>query len=253
MPIKKTVPAKKQKQPTKPISKPKRLPMWLLPTVAIGIILVAVLGVYIALTGGGVSEQAKMEAYLKDKYGEEFLVEDVTYKNSGLGVQGIWEGLARPRDDTSLKFRVGASERNFSDQYIAALWSKEATPEFEKYVSSVYPQDDINASMQIILSDSLLRSATKNTPSLKEAQAMENGFLYKVVIVRKHGNEKNIGAEALLASRLLDLIAQSGVKKSTLDYTLETETGTVKHCEIFSGDSKLDAPTIENCIRNERI
>lgn len=225
----------------------KRWALWIVP-------LTILLAGYVAWSSwvSPMIEQSKMTTYLKEKYGEEFVVGGAIYKNSGLGVKGIWEAEAYPKDDSALKFRVGASEYDFSDQYMAAIWSKEATPEFKKYVSSVYNDKKIDASVQIVLSDNLVDNATKTNPSLEEAKAMENGFLYKAVIVRKQGDEAHIANEALLASRLLALIGESGVNKRSLDYTLETKSGVVNRCEIFSSDSTLSIEAIEACIKRGR-
>ena len=223
---------------------------WIVGFIIIGVLVV--LGT-IAFFMMNKSEEAKMSSYLRGKYGEEFVVSKAAYKNSGLGVQGIWEAQASPRANSSLKFRVGSYKDQYSDQYVAAIWAQKESPDFIRNVSDVYGNDKPDASLRIVLSGDLAESATKTSPLFNEAKTLERGFLYQAVLLRSHGDEKKITEDALRAAILLDLINKSGVNKRSLDYTIMTDSGDTKHCEISSGDSDLSATVIEKCINKGRV
>lgn len=74
----------------------KTLIIWLI-VGAIVTLAVCALAIYF-LSGQAAKDNAtsKIESHLREKYGEEFKVENVTYTNSGLGVDGIWVSKAYP-------------------------------------------------------------------------------------------------------------------------------------------------------------
>ena len=81
--------------------------------------------------------QAKMTKYLEDKYGKEFVVENVRREGQGLGVEGNMVGDATSKGE-EIHFRViEGSSSEYHDTYVNESWSKEASSDLDKYIQSV--------------------------------------------------------------------------------------------------------------------
>lgn len=50
-----------------------------------------------------------MKEYLQNKYRQEFVVEKPEHKGGGLAVEGHFDAVAYPKDDSALKFVVNKS------------------------------------------------------------------------------------------------------------------------------------------------
>lgn len=81
------------------------------------------------------AEQKKMEAYLEEKYGQEFVVEDISPNDRGLGNDEVYSGLAFPVSNPSLHFPVSWNNTSKHDKYIASLLSAEGNNEIRKIIT----------------------------------------------------------------------------------------------------------------------
>ncbi|MBF1033763.1 MAG: hypothetical protein HXL02_03285, partial [Candidatus Nanosynbacter sp.] len=59
--------------------------------------------------------QADMKEYLQNKYRQEFVVEKPEHKGGGLAVEGHFDAVAYPKDDSALKFVVNKSSSGIWD------------------------------------------------------------------------------------------------------------------------------------------
>lgn len=71
-------------------------------TVAVLIVISAAL--FLSGGGMGVSQTARFTKYLNEKYGQEFVVEDVRVEGAGLGVKGAW--VAEASKDNPLTEKI---------------------------------------------------------------------------------------------------------------------------------------------------
>ena len=108
--------------------------LWIILATAI----ILIIGAWWFLFGGmQMNEQRKMEAYLKGKYGEEFVVENYQIEGSGIGVEGDPTAIAYPKNNPQLKFEIIDSgnirqnTHNYWDSYVAKLWEKEETDQLK--------------------------------------------------------------------------------------------------------------------------
>lgn len=133
MPSNKAVSTKKKK------SSKKRWVLWLVPVVAL------VGFISWSSFGGAMVEQSKMAAYLKEKYGQEFVVKEVRVTGAGLGVQGSWRADAYPKSDPSVKFEIRRSQTTNEIDYETFLqtkWTKEGSIEVEDFISKNLPDNE---------------------------------------------------------------------------------------------------------------
>lgn len=112
----------------------------------IGIILLIIAGlVFYWSFGERMIEKTQMESYLKDKYGQEFVVEDVHVTGTGLGMKGAWTAEAYPKLDSSIKFRIDRSQTTDTisvDQFLEKLWSKQGSAEVEAFLAEEFPNNE---------------------------------------------------------------------------------------------------------------
>lgn len=125
------------------------------------------------ILGGSMStEQQKMETYLKDKYGQEFVVKNVRVTGSGLGVTGSIRGDAYPKNDPSLKFELRKPEdKNFYDydSFLTELWSRQGREQVDKFVKELGSVRSY--SLRIGTDVSFSQTLHGHTPSFSEVQA----------------------------------------------------------------------------------
>ena len=140
--------------------------------------------------------QNGMSEYLKNKYNEDFKVERPEYKHGGFGVNGIWMSQAYLVSNPKLKFDIDCSYLNpsdCSDQYIAAIWSVQASRELESIVKEVntnsngYKADSARA--EIVLSEDLVYSVNKQS-KYEDNKTKDEGFLYRLIIDAPNDSQK---------------------------------------------------------------
>ncbi|MBF1028283.1 MAG: hypothetical protein HXL05_02035, partial [Candidatus Nanosynbacter sp.] len=141
--------------------------------------------------------QSGMSEYLKNKYKEDFKVERPEHKHGGFGVNGIWMSQAYLVSNPKLKFDIDCSYLNpsdCSDQYIAAIWSVQASKELEAIVKEVnasssngYEADSAQA--EIILSGKLVNSVNKQS-KYEDNKTKDEGFLYRLIIDAPNDSQK---------------------------------------------------------------
>lgn len=113
----------------------KRL-IWIL--VSVGILLVA-LAVWWFAAGSNASTTRAIRNYLHDKYGQEFVVENLRTEGASLGMPGQKTADAYNAKDPSLKFETGKfPEGQYFDDYMRALWSREAYNDAQQAVQATF-------------------------------------------------------------------------------------------------------------------
>ena len=200
-------------------------------------------------TGRPLAIQADMKRYLEDKYKEKFEVERPEYKNGGLGVRGIWMSRAYPTSNPNLKFDIDCSYSNpsdCSDQYIAAIWSVQASKELESIVKEVnasssngYKADSAQA--EIILSEDLVDSVNKQS-KYEDNKTKDEGFLYRLIIDAPNDSQK-----ASYVFKIVERLRQEGVY--SVDVDVNRNNNSKIRCEVFFNKNKLGSKNdIESCI-----
>ena len=192
--------------------------------------------------------QNGMSEYLKNKYKEDFKVERPEHKHGGFGVNGIWMSQAYLVSNPKLKFDIDCSYLNpsdCSDQYIAAIWSVQASRELESIVKEVntnsngYKADSARA--EIVLSEDLVDSVNKQS-KYEDNKTKDKGFLYRLIIDAPNDSQK-----ASYIFKIVEKLREEGVY--SVDVDVNRNNNSKIRCEIFFNKNKLGSKDdIESCI-----
>ena len=192
--------------------------------------------------------QNGMSEYLKNKYNEDFKVERPEYKHGGFGVNGIWMSQAYLVSNPKLKFDIDCSYLNpsdCSDQYIAAIWSVQASRELESIIKEVntnsngYKADSARA--EIVLSEDLVDSVNKQS-KYEDNKTKDEGFLYRLIIDAPNDSQK-----ASYIFKIVEKLREEGVY--SVDVDVNRNNNSKIRCEIFFNKNKLGSKDdIESCI-----
>lgn len=225
--------------------------------VVIVVILFIILNLYLdsllQISSSGEAKQ-QMQQYLSGKYSEDFNISKPNYENGGFGVTGSWRSEAHPISNQKLKFDVGctpSSDGTFgpsscSDQYIAAIWSVQASKELEAIVKEVnasssngYKADSAQA--EIILSGDLVDSVNKQS-KYEDNKTKDEGFLYRLIIDAPNDSQK-----ASYVFKIVERLRQEGVY--SVDVDVNRNNNSKIRCEVFFNKNKLgNKDDIESCI-----
>ena len=192
--------------------------------------------------------QNGMSEYLKNKYNEDFKVERPEYKHGGFGVNGIWMSQAYLVSNPKLKFDIDCSYLNpsdCSDQYIAAIWSVQASRELESIVKEVntnsngYKADSARA--EIVLSEDLVDSVNKQS-KYEDNKTKDKGFLYRLIIDAPNDKQK-----ASYIFKIVEKLREEGIYSIKID--TNSKNRSTGRCTIFLDKKDLGSEnSIDNCI-----
>lgn len=250
--------AKSSKQSKNRLSVPhKKIAIVLSCVVGAVIILFVILMLYLnSLLQISSPDKAKyrMQQYLSSKYSEDFNINSPKYENGGFGIIGSWKSEAYPISNKQLKFHVGCvpsrdgtfSSSSCSDQYIAAIWSVQASKELEAIVKEVnasssngYKADSAQA--EIILSGDLVDSVNKQS-KYEDNKTKDEGFLYRLIIDAPNDIQK-----ASYIFKIVEKLREEGVYR--VDVDVNRNNNSKIRCEIFFNKNKLGSKdNIEECI-----
>ncbi len=193
--------------------------------------------------------QNGMSEYLKNKYKEDFKVERPEHKHGGFGVNGIWMSQAYLLSNPKLKFDIDCSYLNpsdCSDQYIAAIWSVQASKELEYIVKEVnasssngYKADSARA--EVILSGSLVDSVNKQS-KYEENKTKDEGFLYRLIIDAPNDSQKTS-----YVFKIVEKLREEGIYSIKID--TNSKNRSTGRCTIFLDKKDLGSEnSLDNCI-----
>lgn len=212
---------------------------WRRNTLIIGLI-VAVIGVaaFFILGGNMIGERIKMEKYLNDKYGQEFVVEDVHVRGAGLGVKGAWTAEAYPKSDPSTKFQIDRSQTTGEisvDTLLRVLWTKQGTDEVKTFLASELPNNEgyfleiKPGSPGNILYDSI----QGYTPTLSEILKKNKDKVIYTLSVRSavttNSEEEPSSVQLENALKIVKFVKEKGINISSVRYTYRDSSFTEKN------------------------
>ena len=192
--------------------------------------------------------QNGMSEYLKNKYNEDFKVERPEYKHGGFGVNGIWMSQAYLVSNPKLKFDIDCSYLNpsdCSDQYIAAIWSVQASRELESIVKEVntnsngYKADSARA--EIVLSEDLVDSVNKQS-KYEDNKTKDKGFLYRLIIDAPNDSQK-----ASYIFKIVEKLREESIYSIKID--TNSKNRSTGRCTIFLDKKDLGSEKdLNDCI-----
>ena len=192
--------------------------------------------------------QSGMSEYLKNKYKEDFKVERPEHKHGGFGVNGIWMSQAYLVSNPKLKFDIDCSYLNpsdCSDQYIAAIWSVQASRELESIVKEVntnsngYKADSARA--EIVLSEDLVDSVNKQS-KYEDNKTKDEGFLYRLIIDAPNDKQK-----ASYIFKIVEKLREESIYSIKID--TNSKNRSTGRCTIFLDKKDLGSEKdLNDCI-----
>ena len=193
--------------------------------------------------------QNGMSEYLKNKYKEDFKVERPEHKHGGFGVNGIWMSQAYLASNPKLKFDIDCSYLNpsdCSDQYIAAIWSVQASKELEAIVKEVnasssngYKADSARA--EIVLSEDLVDFVNKQS-KYEDNKTKDKGFLYRLIIDAPNDSQK-----ASYIFKIVEKLREEGVYSVKIN--TNSKSRSTGRCTIFLDKKDLRSEKdLNDCI-----
>ena len=224
--------------------------------VGIVIILFVILMLYLnSLLQISSPDKAKyqMQQYLSSKYGEDFTINSPKYENGGFGIIGSWRSEAYSISNKRLKFRVSCvpsrdgtfSSSSCSDQYIAAIWSVQASRELESIVKEVntnsngYKADSARA--EIVLSEDLVDSVNKQS-KYEDNKTKDEGFLYRLIIDAPNDSQK-----ASYIFKIVEKLREEGVYSVKIN--TNSKSRSTGRCTIFLNKKDLGSEKdLNDCI-----
>lgn len=235
----------------------KRKIITLASVVVVVVILFIILNLYLnsllQISSPGEAKQ-QMQQYLSGKYSEDFNVSKPNYENGGFGVIGSWRSEAHPISNQKLKFDVGCtpardgtfSSSSCSDQYIAAIWSVQASKELEAIVKEVnassgngYKADSAQA--EIILSGNLVNSVNKQS-KYEDNKTKDEGFLYRLIIDAPNDSQK-----ASYIFKIVEKLREEGVYSVKIN--TNSKSRSTGRCVIFLDKKDLGSEKdLNDCI-----
>ena len=195
----------------------------------------------------------QMQQYLSGKYSEDFNISKPDYENGGFGVTGSWRSEAHPISNQKLKFDVGCtptSDGTFgpsscSDQYIAAIWSVQASKELEVIIKEVntnsngYKADSARA--EIVLSEDLVDSVNKQS-KYEDNKTKDEGFLYRLIIDAPNDSQK-----ASYIFKIVEKLREEGVYSVKIN--TNSKSRSTGRCTIFLDKKDLGSEKdLNDCI-----
>lgn len=195
----------------------------------------------------------QMQQYLSGKYSEDFNISKPDYENGGFGVTGSWRSEAHPISNQKLKFDVGCtptSDGTFgpsscSDQYIAAIWSVQASKELEVIIKEVntnsngYKADSARA--EIVLSEDLVDSVNKQS-KYEDNKTKDKGFLYRLIIDAPNDSQK-----ASYIFKIVEKLREEGVYSVKIN--TNSKSRSTGRCTIFLDKKDLGSEKdLNDCI-----
>ena len=214
------------------------------------ILLVAVIAVVLYIKNENEISNTRngMSEYLKNKYHEDFKVERPEYKHGGFGVNGIWMSQAYLVSSPKLKFDIDCSYLNpsdCSDQYIAAIWSIQASEELKPVIAQVnsefngYKADSARA--EIVLSEDLVDSVNKQS-KYEDNKTKDKGFLYRLIIDAPNDKQK-----ASYIFKIVEKLREEGIYSVKID--TNSKNRSTGRCTVFLDKKDLGSEnSLNDCI-----
>lgn len=187
--------------------------------------------------------QKKIEAYLEEKYDQDFVVERPTHEGYGFAIEGVLKAVAYPSRDPDLRFRAEISSGYTRDDYITVLWTDDATRYAAPIIEQIYGR---NADYDVRVSTPTGNKAKTLDLSLKDALASSSVAL---TVTIRNENEIDPAEKRVIAERVYTLgqkLQQNGTPIFYI-YYYGGQTSILSYSHTKKGAS---AGSVDELIRN---
>lgn len=211
-----------------------------------GVVIVILLFAACAIMVSGVMKQAKMNKYLKDKYGKEFILKNLRKEGSGLGVEGDLTADAYEEANQSRKFRVWEDPPGvYHDTYLNVVWNAYEEPKLRAYLnnSSIHP---VRQYIDIGL-ERRLRDGLRGAPSLDSViSANGNDVTYGVVVL--FSSEQVTDKDKKQLNKIIDYARSKNSLNYSVRYVINSKIASSSYvCQYYGGYQTDSNQNIEAC------
>ena len=211
-----------------------------------GVVIVILLFAACAIMVSGVMKQAKMNKYLKDKYGKEFILKNLRKEGSGLGVEGDLTADAYEKANQSRKFRVWEDPPGvYHDTYLNVVWNAYEEPKLMAYLnnSSIHP---VRQYIDIGL-ERRLRDGLRGAPSLDSViSANGNDVTYGVVVL--FSSEQVTDKDKKQLNKIIDYARSKNSLNYSVRYVINSKIASSSYvCQYYGGYQTDSNQNIEAC------
>lgn len=197
--------------------------------------------------------KVKMQEYLQNKYGKEFMFDKLGHGGGGFGVDGVWTARAYPVDDKSLGFDVtkGDGSKRFTDQYTAMLWSKSESVRLNRMMSGSNGDWKAGALVNIYLSVPLSVKATPANTRVEDVIRQDYAISYTLNLeyssVDESKEEPAIRSMERLVAHLREV---DGVRNLNVNYKITKSSGGVRECSmVYDEPYDYSYSSINDCLK----
>lgn len=198
---------------------------WLLSILFLTVSIILAVCAYFILVND-TNEKAAMEGYLRERYGQEFVVENPRITGAGFAVKGSLRADAYPEDDPSLRFELrkpqdASSKDGYDyDSFLSVLWSRQGLKEAEEFASSL---GGVRATtLEIRTGMDFTSTLHQRTPSFEEVRSQdERVFSYSLSIASRAEVSDREPSDAQLnrAFKMVEFVKLQRAVDSELHYT----------------------------------
>lgn len=228
----------------------KRWALWITP-------IIILLAGYVAWSSwvSPMIEQSKMTTYLKEKYGEEFVVEAPVRKAYGLGVEGYLQANAYPKKSPDLNFSVQSSSSGITDRYPSAVWQNDQEDIVQQLVKGSLPMQGMNANVSIVPDGNVVFQGS--VPDYQEARKkLASNMAYSIRLdipadkavdfeIKKQRIQGNLKA-------ITDFLIAQDIKTPSITITINVKSDNSRYVCSMYGQKNIEiySNNINDCFRH---
>ena len=193
----------------------------------------------------------KMTLHLETKYDQLFTVTNAHYTNFGLGMTGIWQAEAHPKDNNSLIFRVGSNNdaTTFTDEYPGAVWTAQEQDNVRSFLKTVFgfiPAFEFNVNAN----NTLTRNIKGRVPSFEDTLKSHAGVLVYIIRIKIDGNfNDQVEQHSSNLIKLVEYVKAKGVGTPQVKYTVNLTDENARYTCSLSGEELDNISDVRECFR----
>ena len=160
----------------------------------LSIIFVLIFAIFCMIVIERVIDREEISRYLKDKYGREFVIENIRAEGAGLGVKGsVCADVSVKNSDIKSKLCKSQVTGDYNiDTYPQEVWSKQDYNKTKKFLEgNVKGVDLYRVTVRVNTEDSLYQTLRGDLPSFEYIKDKSNDFGYVLSVFVTRDNINN--------------------------------------------------------------
>ena len=203
------------------------------------------------------TEQASMTSYLKNKYDQDFELENTFRTGGAFGISCVWSADAYPKSDKNIKIHVSRvdNQTKYSDNYVVRTWQKEQTAKIQPKAKEVFKDMPVDIKVRLgVIDPDVERTFTLKKPTFEEVFLAENkvgqrGNLAYGLYFKYNGDIKEANRFANSIYEMTDYIKNMGVSLKDISVNIYLSKGGKLVSKGYCNSNKLASiDELKSCI-----